>query len=54
MSEYTMVAIGGGFAGTAAALSLPPGTLVLRATTCGRIIGADVAGSLPDRAATTS
>ena len=53
MSEYNLVAIGG-FAGTTAALSLPPGTSVLRANTFGRTIGADVAESLPDRAATTS
>ena len=52
VSEYDMVVIGGGFAGTAAS-SLPPETLVLRANTFGRISGADVAESLPDRAATT-
>ena len=66
VSDYDLVVIGGGFAGGepipglyAAGKSTglfyhkqPPGTLVLRANTFGRIIGANVAESLPDTAAT--
>jgi glycine/D-amino acid oxidase-like deaminating enzyme len=53
VSDYDLVVVGGGFAGAAAALSLPAGTLVLRANTFGRLIGASVANSLTNKATAT-